>query len=162
MSSNIENLMSSLFGNQVQDLENAIRTLLFRLDIDKMEGVMLNKIGTIVNQSRLGYNDEYYRILLKARIGINVSGGDIEKILTLWKLLSQSENFSLVESFPAKILLSTDVYLGDDVFNFMKDFAQQALSGGVGLHSILVTDPDRFGFGSGRGNFDTSNWANSY
>lgn len=157
----INDLMNSMFGNHAQDFENAARKLLYNISIDRSEGVQLDNIGTIVNQSRLGYNDEYYRILLKVRIGINVSEGDIERILTLWKLLSGSENVHLKESFPAKVKLETDEYLSDDVFNFMKSIARQALAGGVGIDTIIVVDDTKFGFGPTKGNFG-SKWASSY
>lgn len=161
MNIEISNLMNALFGNQIQDFENSARKLLYNISIDRSVGVQLDNIGTIVNQSRLGYNDEYYRILLKVKIGINVSKGEIERILTLWKLLSGSENFLLKEYFPAKIKLETDEYLGDDVFLFMKTVANQALAGGVGIDTILVTDPTRFGFAPGMGKFG-SNWIQAY
>ena len=116
----ISDLCNSLFGNQIQDLENAARTLLYSLSIDRSEGDQLDQLGTIVGQSRLGYNDEYYRILLKVKIGINISEGDIERILTLWKLLTGTDNVTLTELFPGKIKLSTDEDLGADILTFMK------------------------------------------
>jgi len=157
----ISSLMNAFFGNQIQILENTARKFLFNISIDRSEGVQLDNMGVIVNQSRLGYNDEYYRILLKVKIGINVSEGEIERILTLWKLLSGSENFHLKEYFPAKIKLETDEYLGDDVFIFMKTVANQALAGGVGIDTILVIDPTRFGFAPGMGQFG-SKWTQVY
>jgi len=161
MSSNIENLMISLFGNQIQSLENAMRTMYYRLNIDRMEGEELDQIGTIVNQSRLGYDDDFYRLMLKVKIGINVSVGDIEKIITLWKLIAGTTNVALREIFPAKIKLETDVYLTDAEFLFLKDAISQALAGGVGL-DILVDDSTRFGFSPNRGNFGVSNWPDVY
>lgn len=161
MSSNIENLMTSLFGNQIQSLENAIRTMYYKLNIDAMEGEGLDQIGTLVNQARLGHNDTFYRLMLKVKIGINVSTGGIEEILTLWKLIAGTANVALRESFPGKIKLETDTYLTEAEFLFLKDAVAQALGGGIGLN-IAVDDPARFGFGSSRGNFGTSNWADVY
>lgn len=162
MNIKISDLCNALFGNQIQNLEDAIRKLFYNINIDNSEGVQLDNIGTIVGQPRLGYNDIYYKILLKVKIGINVSEGDIERIITLWKLLAESDNVQLTEIFPAKIRLGTDEYLGDAIFNFIKDAVKQALAGGVGLDTIIVSDSERFGFGSGMGNLGTSNWANSY
>jgi len=161
MNIKISDLMNALFGNHSQDFENAARKLLYNISIDRSEGVQLDNIGTIVNQSRLGYNDEYYKILLKVKIGINISEGEIERILTLWKLLTGSENVHLKELFPAKIKLETNEYLGDDIMIFMKSVAGLALAGGVGLDTIIINDSSRFGFLPGMGLFD-SLWANSY
>jgi len=159
--SKISDLMTALFGNQVQDLENAIRELYFRLDIDRMAGVQLDKIGTIVGQDRLGFADDFYRVLIKVKIGVHVSEGEIERILTAWKLLTSTADVTLTERFPAKIKLTTTTYLGDTLMNFVKEYSQQILAGGCGIDTVLVEDPSRFGFSPGRGNFG-SNWSNSY
>ena len=157
----ISKLCECFFGNQIQELENKARELLYILNIDHSEGTQLDNIGTLVGQDRLGYNDEYYRILLKVKIGINVSEGDIERILALWKLITGTTNVHLRESFPAKIKLETDEYLGDALFVFLKEVAKDALAGGVGIDTILVTDPTKFGFLPGMGPFD-SEWATVY
>ncbi len=157
----ISNLFNSLFGNQIQEIENAARKILYNVSIDNSEGTQLDNIGTIVNQSRLGYDDTYYRILIKVKIGINVSMGEINRILYLWELITGSSNVKLVELLPAKIKLETTEYLGDTLFNFIKSTIKQALAGGVGLDTIIVKDPTRFGFGPTMGNFG-SKWANSY
>jgi len=157
----ISKLCECFFGNQIQELENESRKLLYILNIDSSEGTQLDNIGTLVGQDRLGYNDEYYRILLKVKIGINVSEGDIERILALWKLITETINVHLIEVFPAKIKLDTDEYLGDAMFAFLKNVAKDALAGGVGIDTILITDPTRFGFGPTMGAFGTQ-WANTY
>jgi len=159
--SNISDLMTALYGNQVQDLENKMRDLYFRLDIDRMAGVQLDKIGTIVGQDRLGFADDFYRILIKVKIGVHTSEGTIEQILTAWKLLTDSTEVTLTERFPAKIKLTTTTYLEDVLMNFVKEYSQQILAGGVGIDEIIVLDRERFGFGSGFGGFG-SRWPNSY
>lgn len=161
MSSNIENLMISLFGNQIQSLEDAMRTMYYKLNIDSMEGEGLDQIGTIVNQERLGNDDAFYKLMLKVKIGVNVSTGGIEQILTLWKLLAGTANVALIEFVPAKIRLETDTYLADAVFIFLKSALAAAVAGGVAI-DIIVNDSDRFGFSPNRGNFGTSNWCDVY
>ena len=157
----LSDLCNVFFGNQCQKLENAARKLLYNISIDKSEGIQLDNIGTIVNQGRLGYNDTYYKILLKVKIGINVSEGEIERILTLWKLLIGSDNVTLTENYPGKIKLSTDTDPGADILIFMKNVAKNALAGGVGIDTIIVIDTDRFGFGPTFGPFN-SLWPDSY
>lgn len=157
----ISDLCNCLFGNQCQDLENAARKLLYILNIDKSEGIQLDKIGTLVGQARLGYNDEYYRMLLKVKIGVNVSEGDMERIITLWKNLTNSDDVKLTEILPAKIKLETNTYFDPAIMSFMKNIAAQALAGGVGIDTIIINDPTKFGFGPTMGSFG-SLWANSY
>lgn len=161
MNIKISTLCNCLFGNQIQDLEDTIREFLYILNIDRSEGDQLDNIGDLVSQSRLGYSDAFYKILLKVKIGVNISEGEIERILTLWKLLAETENVTITEVLPGKVRLYTDEYLGDDIMEFMKVFAKQALAGGVGIDTIMVTDPTKFGFSPGMGPFD-SQWANVY
>jgi len=161
MNVKISDLCNAFFGNHIQTLENEVRKLLYIFKIDNSEGTQLDNIGELVGQGRLGYNDVYYRILLKTKIGANVSEGDIERILTLWKLLAETENVQLQEIYPGKIRLITDEYLGDDVMIFMKQFARIALAGGVGIDTIMVTDSTKFGFGVTMGPFN-SEWVTVY
>lgn len=157
----ISELCNCLFGNQVQDIEDAARKLLYILNIDVSEGTQLDNIGTIVGQERLGYSDEYYRIMLKVKIGANISEGELERILTLWKTLTGSEDIEVIDLLPGKVKILTTTYYSDAVMNFMKDIAGQALAGGVGIGSLIIVDPTKFGFSPGMGKFD-SQWANSY
>ena len=69
----LASLIEILFGQQVQDLEGAAYEFYERLDIDNAEGVQLDRIGSIVGLTRIGWEDDLYRILLKAKIGKNVS-----------------------------------------------------------------------------------------
>jgi hypothetical protein len=161
MATNFKKLITALITNQMQDLENKSRELFFRLDINRMEGAQLDKIGEIIGQNRLGYNDTFYRILIKVKIGINNSEGELERIITLWKLLTSSTYVEVRERFPAKVKLVTTTDLGSDLFTLIKDIAQQVLAGGVGIDTIFVTDPTRFGFAPGRGKFG-SKWVESY
>jgi hypothetical protein len=160
--SNLKNLISALCTEQIQDLEDKARELLFRLDIDNSEGTQLDGIGEIVGQSRLGYSDELYRVLIKIRIGINVSEGDVERILTVWKMLTNTTDVKLIESYPASIRLTTTTYIGDEIGNLLMDLFQDVIPAGVRLELIQIWDTDRFGWSGDYGNWGVSNWITEY
>lgn len=160
--SNLKELISVFCTEDIQYLENKARELLFRLSIDRSEGTQLDHLGEIIGQSRLGTSDEIYRVLLKIRIGINNSEGDIERILTTWKLLTGTSNVKLIESFPARIYLTTTTYIGDTVGNLLIDLLQDVIAAGVSLEEIQITDPTRFGWGASMGAFGTSTWMQVY
>lgn len=159
--SNINKLLTALFGDQIQDLENAFRQMLFRLDIDNSIGIQLDGIGKIIDEPRQGLSDIDYRVILKVKIGILNSKGTIEDIVNAWRLITGSDNVEVKEAFPAKIRLLTDQYLDSDTIAILLDRIKDILAGGVGLDNIIVDDPTRFGFGSSRGYFG-SNWPDSY
>lgn len=52
----------------VQDAENAVWAVLTERWLDNAEGVQLDRIGTIVDFARAGFEDEVYRTLLRAQI----------------------------------------------------------------------------------------------
>ena len=110
MSDNLKALATALYGNQVQEIEDALRELLYGFDIDQSVGDQLDVIGSIVGQDRLGKSDDDYRIDIKIKIGINTSEGDIEKIITIWRLLAPGAEVTIEEDFPAKIDLITDTF----------------------------------------------------
>jgi hypothetical protein len=157
----ISELCNCLFGNQVQKIENAARKLLYILKIDVAEGIQLDNIGTLIGQERLGYSDEYYRIMLKVKIGVNISEGELERIITLWKTLTGAEDIKITDLLPGKVRILTTTYYSDALMIFMKDIAGQALAGGVDIGSLIIVDPTKFGFGTIMGGFNTQ-WANSY
>lgn len=159
MSANLKALATALYGNQVQEIENAMRQLLYGFDIDQSVGDQLDVIGAIVGQDRLGKSDENYRIDIKIKIGINTSEGLTEQLIAIWRLLAPGANVTIEEDFPAKIDLTTDTFTGTAAqLIYIKEKLQEALAGGVGFNQIIIADPTKFGFGSTMGPFG-SVWA---
>lgn len=72
--------VDNVLGPQFQDLEDAGQSLLTLPSIDDSVGAQLDVIGRIVGQSRLGFDDPTYRMLLKARVLSNRSTGTTEDI----------------------------------------------------------------------------------
>lgn len=150
---NLQNLIICTIGEPVQDLEDNIYSLIGRLDIDNQVGTQLDNIGDLVGQDRLGLSDEEYRLFIKAKIGVNVSEGDAERLISVWKLLMVANTVILQESFPAEVDLYTDVSIGDtnlDTIAF--ELIQKVAAAGVRVGFAAVIDPlEAFGF------FDSTN-----
>ena len=143
---NIEALLDSLGGQQIQDLENILFDINSRLDIDNSEGVQLNSIGVIVGQPRNGQDDITYRLFLKAKAGVNVSEGDIERVLSVWKIITGGTVIQVIDVYPAGVELSSDVPVPDalaaDAFALMQD----VVSAGVSVVSSIISPENAFGF----------------
>lgn len=153
----IEALLDSLGGQQIQDLEDILFGINSRLDIDASIGVQLNNIGVIVGQPRNGKDDATYRLFLKAKAGRNVSEGDIERVISVWKIITGGAAIQIIENFPAEVELFSDVpvpdALADDAFNLMQD----VVAAGVRVVSSIISPENAFGFEGSVGTlgFDT-------
>ena len=161
MSANLKALATALAGNQVQDIEDAMRDFLYGLSIDDSEGDQLDHIGEIVGEERLGKTDALYRIAIKIKIGENTSEGTLEKVITIWRLLAPGDDVIITEDPPAKIDISSPTFSGTVAeLVYIKERLQNVLSGGVALNQLIVVDPTKFGFGATMGGFNTL-WANA-
>jgi hypothetical protein len=76
-----------VLGPQFQDLEDSAQSLLKLYDIDASEGELLDLIGRVVGQRRLGTLDPVYRLYLKARVLANRSTGTPENIYDVLRAL---------------------------------------------------------------------------
>ena len=145
-STKLKTMVTALFGTQVQEIEDAVYQLLTRLDIDNSEGDQLDLIGEIVGQSRLGLSDLLYKVWIKAKIAQNVSEGDLERVISIWRLFNPDATVvKIYEYFPASISISSNAALDvayaaylAEIFGFM----QSVVCAGVSVSNIIVFDPD--------------------
>ena len=142
----VEGLLDSLGGQQVQDLEDAIYGLKNRLDIDVSEGIQLDDIGEIVGQDRQGQGDEVYKLLIKARIGKNVSESEIERVISVWKIITQSTVVHLIEVFPAEVAVYGDVPLDPSLITLAIALIQDVVGAGIKVTPTVVFSDEPFGF----------------
>lgn len=149
---NIEALLDSLGGQQIQDLEDILFDINTRLDIDNSVGVQLNNIGLIVGQPRKGQDDITYRLFLKAKAGVNVSEGDIERVLSVWKIITGGTIVSLTEIYPAAIELFSDTPVVGELEVAAFELMQDVISAGVSVVSVIISPDNAFGF---EGSVDT-------
>lgn len=154
---NIEALLDSLGGQQIQDLEDILFGLNTRLDIDNSVGVQLNNIGLIVGQPRNGQDDITYRLFLKAKAGVNVSEGDVERVLSVWKIITGGTIVQVIDQYPAAVELSSDVPVPDALASDAFALMQDVVSAGVRVLSSLISPENAFSFEGGIGTlgFDT-------
>ncbi len=185
-STKLQSLITALYGTQVQEIEDAVYGLIGRLDIDTASGIQLDGIGSIVGQPRLGLDDFFYRIFIKARIGKNVSEGDIERVLSVWNLFTPDATvINLQENFPAEVaIVSNAPIIGPDYLmteggdylvtededyimcvttsytGYIGNFMQEMVGAGIrfGYSVVVATDDSNFGFvgSAGQGFGDTS------
>lgn len=130
------------FVTQHQILEDATFELYGRLDILNSEGAQLDGIGEIVGQDRLGFDDARYRILLLAKIGQNVSNGDPERIISIFKLLTGASFVHYLNLRDGEIELATDGSIDETIINFVFDQVQKSVAAGVRIDEFIFFDEE--------------------
>jgi hypothetical protein len=147
-SERFSSLIEILFGQQIQEIEDAAYPFYGRLDIDGSQGVQLDGIGTIVGLARAGWDDALYRILLKAKVGKNVSRGTIEDVISVWQLLAQAGQIQVVETYPAQIDLYSDTPIDGAIAGFVRELMQKVVAAGVRVDflAIVYSSTNAFGF----------------
>jgi hypothetical protein len=141
-------LQDALYGKQLEAIEAAAAQLYGRLDIDTASGEQLNRAGVILGIARLGWGDDLYRILLKAKIGQNSSQGTIEDVITVWRLLAQADRIQVVETYPAQIDLYSDTPIDGSIAGFVHTLMQKVVAAGVRVDflAIVFSPTNAFGF----------------
>lgn len=143
---NIEALLDSLGGQQIQDLENILFDISSRLDIDNSVGVQLNNIGLIVGQPRNGQDDITYRLFLKAKAGVNVSEGDVERVLSIWKIITGGTIVQVIDQYPAAVELFSDVPVPGELEVAAFTLMQEVVGAGISITSTIISPENAFGF----------------
>jgi hypothetical protein len=137
----------TLPSNLADDGDDTLQTIREWRDIDNAQGTTLDKIGSEVGQIRNGLDDAEYRKWLKVKVLANMSGGEIETINSVCRLLLESrydglqEGWTLPVGFPIAadeaMMLITALY---DGLRFGIPFEQVEITktGGVAVHWQLL------------------------
>lgn len=95
----------SSFLRRVQELEDADFDVLIKRLLDNATGEQLNVIGRIVGQvNEASWNDETYRLFIKARIRANQSNGHGNDVIDVVNLV-EAADFVLREYYPATMFV---------------------------------------------------------
>ncbi|MDQ0876754.1 hypothetical protein QFZ77_005413 [Paenibacillus sp. V4I3] len=171
-SSNIGKLLS-IMADQLRDVEETFERIRDWRDIDIAEGTTLDKIGTIVNQSRGAATDEVYRILIKSKIARNLSTGDINTIIGVLSTALDCEPSEIeikelytdpVDPEPAtisliKLPLQSVNEAGMSPIQFAR-IIQQTVAAGVRVGAIEMTGTFQFASGSTTETSSTEGFSN--
>jgi hypothetical protein len=119
-----------IFCKQIQQLEENAEKNYFINDIETATGSMLDRIGEIVNQKRLGFSDSFYRTMLKCKIASLYSDGTRQSILSIWSIIQPFGSFFIIES-QGSIWIYTDTMFSYEIYKIIKQNIEKALPIGV-------------------------------
>lgn len=141
-SSNFQAILSS-FNEQIQDLEDTFFNLIEGQWVDNAEGQILDDFGTIVGQDRLGFDDDFYRILIYVKMGQNVSEGEPERLIDVYKIITRANLGWIFEDFPAGLTLMSNGEINPITAQFIYEQLQQVAPAGVRIDYIGQWDDER-------------------
>lgn len=108
------NSILQAFIEQIQEIETMGKQLNDERSIFTAIGVQLDLVGTIVGLTRLGgESNSDYRVRLHARVSLNVSQGEPERLISTFKLLLGADLVIFQELPPAEVSLSSEVTFAD-------------------------------------------------
>lgn len=142
----LKGIVSSL-GDQYQEVEDVVWSLLAGRALATAVGEQLDKLGTIVDLTRTtGLSDEDYRTLLYVKVGQNTSQGDPPKLISVMKLLTGATRVFYQNLTRASVLLAVDVDLDpDDDYEDVIDLyenVEKLVGGGVRVDYLISYSPD--------------------
>ena len=127
-------LLSS-YLRRVQELETAIFDVLVSRLIDTAVDEQLRKIGRIVGQPNQGsWDDDTYRLYIKARIRANKSNGHGDDVIDVLNLV-EAADFVLSEVYPAAMYVDFETQPDADPA-ILIELARRAKGSGVRLQLL--------------------------
>lgn len=137
---NITGILESA-DRQFNELEQVFYDMFTKLWIDYAEGEQLDVLGIHVGTNRSGLNDNDYRLLIKAKIQINISSGQPESIISAVRFLYDTNDIEYAPEYPAKV----GIYVVGQTYTTPEALLiLQILPSGVGLilSQELLTETD--------------------
>lgn len=127
---------------QTQEMEQVIIDMFLNRSINDSVGQQLDELGTIVGIERQGFDDDFYRILIRFKIGQNISRGEPERIISTMKLISEAGLVHYQNLGSGNIGLGVDVDLDPTLIDFIFDNMQRVVMAGIRIDFITSFCPD--------------------
>lgn len=135
-----ETLTRALAG-EVQTIENTTFDLGQVLQLDAATGGWLDRFGAIVGELRGGLADAQYRRFIKARIQINRSQGEHERLIRIAQLMTGASFIQVTPAYPAgyTMLIVTPSPLSATIKARVRERMEQATAAAVGVDLVNGT-----------------------
>lgn len=125
------------FAAQIQSLEDATYDTRMLRRFDVAADQQLDDIGSIVGEARQGKSDVNYKTAIIAKINMNASCGEPERLIAALKaLVTDAVSVHYTEQYPSKVQLE---FISDSDAASKYAYIQQVCSAGVLL--IMLQEP---------------------
>lgn len=148
----VEGIVEALV-TPLQDIEDVLLQLKTERWIDSAVGIQLDKIGKIVGLERdYGQEDEDYRLLIKAKIVMNLNQGTPEEIIAAAKFFIGSIFIWYLEVYPAAVDIFSSTVIPAQNRAKIRGQLKKFLPAGVSLDAFGQFDEtNAFVFNGGTG-----------
>lgn len=138
----MENLIEIL-ATEIQTLEDAVWGLYTLRDINNAVGAQLDKLGIIVGITRNTTDDDIYRLEIRAKIVKNVSQGQGEKLISVYKFMTEATHVVFQDTPPAAVMIASDGIIPPALLdaNLIYSLVKSAAAGGVKVGALVIFDP---------------------
>lgn len=127
-----------IVGNRAQTIEDVLWDILTLTNLEAGTGALIDLIGAVVGEPRLGRSDADYVDAIDVRILVNTSEGDIERMIAVAKRYAKADSIILDEYFPAAMTIR--VFDGTYNPTGLARALQDAKAAGVRLFVEVTTD----------------------
>jgi hypothetical protein len=100
--------LMSFDDEKFKELDALIDKTSEQYDLDKAKGILLDRIGKLVNKDRNGDDDELYRLFIRLKIILNTTTGSVNDIIKVIKFIFHSEVVHITQNYPAGITILHD------------------------------------------------------
>lgn len=138
---NTESLLEA-FVQEFQNLESLGKQLNEMRSVNTATGNTLDRLGSVVGQRRLpGQSDDDYRVLVKSKISQNVSQGEPERLIEVYKTLNTTTLVILEENFPASVSFESDHVFADQAeVNMLLEILEKTAAAAVRIEFLVQFD----------------------
>jgi hypothetical protein len=137
----LQGLICALLS-EVQDLDVVFQDLLVNRAVDTAVGEQLEQLAEIVGADIAGLETDEARAQIRFQIGINISNGEPETVITFVKEVTDANFVQYKEIYPAKVYIFTD---GQTVPTGLNGLIQGVAPAGVGVE-VVSSFGDQFPF----------------
>ena len=125
-------------AGEVQTTENTTFDLGQVLQLDSATGEWLDRFGAIVGELRGGLADADYRRFIQARIQINRSQGEHERLIRIAQLMTGASYIQVSPAYPAgyTMLIVTPSPLSATIKARVRERMEQATAAAVGVDLV--------------------------
>lgn len=134
----MEQLIECLYSDQQQEAETAALALFLLWNIDALTSETLKRIAVVVGAPVSTTVDAELRGIIRGVIAAKNSEGTVESMVEVVRLILNNADATLVELFPAELLIVSDSSPTAELAATCLTYARLAVSAGVKIGGLLI------------------------
>lgn len=133
---------------EVQSLEDMAYSLTFDRLLSSAYGAGLDQVGALVGQDRPSDDDDEFRAYISARIAINRSGGEPDRVLYVTLTVTGADECRLDQIHPAGLQIQywVTTALSEERRDRVAQMVLETIAAGVSIDLVEATTGIAFGF----------------